>query len=221
MTNCVPVLVREFGHIGRFLNSTMKPAPALPTLITTTDSTQAIETSSFNAYPATRPSLNPSSGQASPSRPGSSHGVRIRPSTPQRHNADERAIPMSPGRSSFVGTVHDPDSFVPPMGQADKLWLWWNKLSSFIISSSFLILVVMWATSVRLVAVIPKWIKGTKPHVYAWDENATHWEKEKVVKDIGYYARQCGYDIKDETVETQDGYFLRFVGYYIVYRHNI
>jgi lysosomal acid lipase/cholesteryl ester hydrolase len=115
---------------------------------------------------------------------------------------------MSPRKSSFVGTVHDPDSFVPPYGPVDKLWLWWNKLSSLVISSSFLILVVLYASCVRIVAVIPKLFKGSKPHVYAWDENAK-WEKEKVVKDIGYYGRQCGYDIKDETVETQDGYFLR------------
>ncbi|KIM27300.1 hypothetical protein M408DRAFT_330180 [Serendipita vermifera MAFF 305830] len=185
----------------------MKPAPVLPTLVTS-DTPEAIETSSFNAFPAGRPSLNPSSGQESPNRPGSAHGVRIRPSTPQRRESSV-AVPMSPGRSSFVGTVHDPDSFVPPMGQVDKLWHWWNKFSSFWISSTFLILVVMWATAARLIAVIPKWFKGTKPHVYAWDENAKHWEKENVVKDIAYYARHCGYDIKDETVETQDGYFLR------------
>ena len=193
----------------------MKPAPVLPTLITI-DSTEAIETSSYNAFPASRPSLNPSSGQPTPSRPSSAHGVRIRPSTPQTPRADEWTAPMSPGRSSFVGTVHDPDSFVPPMSQVDKLWLWWNKLSSFLISSSFLILVVMWATSIRLFSAIPKWLKGAKPHVYAWDENAAHWEKEHVVKDISYYARQCGYDIKDETVETQDGYFLRCVRHSVV-----
>lgn len=192
----------------------MKPAPILPTLATS-NSSQALETSSYNAFPASRPSLNPSSGRASPSRPSSAHGVRIRPGTPQVHhvsnfdNEDTWSAPMSPRKSSFVGTVHDPDSFVPPYGPVDKVWLWWNKLSSFVISSSFLILVVIYATCARLVTIIPKIFKSRKTHVYAWDENDKHQEKEKVVKDIGYYARHCGYDIKDETVETQDGYFLR------------
>jgi hypothetical protein len=215
MRNCVwrsesqTIMVRPLGlHDNR---QSMKPAPVLPTLVTS-NSSQAIETSSYNAFPASRPNLNTSSGQPMPSRPPSAHGVRIRPGTPQVYNsadADAWSSPMSPQKSSFVGTVHDPDSFVPPYGPVDKLWLWWNKLSSFVISSSFLILVVLYASCVRIAAVIPKMFKGSKPHVYAWDEHAKQREREKVVKDIGYYARQCGYDIQDETVETQDGYFLR------------
>jgi lysosomal acid lipase/cholesteryl ester hydrolase len=68
----------------------------------------------------------------------------------------------------------------------------------------------MWASVHRLWVVIPKWLRRQKkPHVYAWDENTRHIREEKVVKDVGYYARQCGYDIRDEDVETQDGYFLR------------
>jgi hypothetical protein len=68
----------------------------------------------------------------------------------------------------------------------------------------------MWASVHRLWVVIPKWFKRQKrPHIYAWDENSRHMHEEKVVKDVSYYARQCGYDIRDEDVETQDGYFLR------------
>jgi hypothetical protein len=116
--------------------------------------------------------------------------------------------PMSPRKSSFVGTVHDPDSFVPPLSTVSKFALWWNKLSSFCISTTFLILVVLWASSARLIAVIPKLLSRSKPHVYAWD-NVERLKDELVVKDVQYYARHCGYDIVDEEVETADGFLLR------------
>jgi len=192
----------------------MKLAPVLPTLVPS-KSTEAIETSSYNAFPASGLTLNPSAGQPFPASPTSAHSVRIRPGTPQIHHAANigvagaRSFPMNSRKSSFVGTVHDPDSFAPPLGRVEEFWLKWNKLSSFVISSTFLILVVLYASCVRVLTGTPKIFKTTKPHVYPWDENARHWKKEKVVKDIGYYARQCGYDIIDETVETQDGYFLR------------
>lgn len=137
------------------------------------------------------------------------HGVRIRPSTPvSRTEAPSNSLKRR--QSSFVGTVHDPDSFVPPYTLLARLGLLWNKVSTFFISSTFLILVVLWASADRLVHAFSYWTKGNKtPHIYAWDENAEHWKQEKVVKDAAYYARQCGFDIKDEEVETQDGYYLR------------
>jgi hypothetical protein len=187
----------------------MKEATPLPTV--RTDNSEALETSSFNAFPASRPSMNPSSNlaeNATPSRPSSSLGVRIRPSTPQS-NAGGFASPLSPRKSSFVGTVHDPESFDPPFSPLAKGSLLWNKLSSFIVSSTFLILVVFWASAIRIAAIIPKLLKRSPPHIYSWEDNAKHWKQEKVVKDIAYYAQHCGYDIKDEEVETQDGYFLR------------
>lgn len=190
----------------------MKHAPSLPTVTTT--SPEAIETSSFNAFPAGRPPLTSSDApldmSGHPSRASSTYGVRIRPGTPNTYATHASSQPISPRKSSFVGTVHDPDSFIPPLSTASKFSLAWNKLSTFVISSTFLILVVIWASVHRLWVVIPQWARGSKrPNIYAWDENAPHWKKEKIVKDIGYYARQCGYDIRDEDVETQDGYFLR------------
>ena len=44
--------------------------------------------------------------------------------------------------------------------------------------------------------------------IYTWDR-PEHRDKESVVNDIGYYARQVGLDIVDEEVETADGYLLR------------
>ncbi|CAG8769514.1 15351_t:CDS:2, partial [Acaulospora colombiana] len=100
-------------------------------------------------------------------------------------------------------------SFDPPLSPFAKGSLLWNKLSSFVISSSFLVLVVLWATTARIITLIRRLLKGSTPHIYAWEDNSEHWKQEKVVKDIAYYAQHCGYDIKDEEVETQDGYFLR------------
>ncbi len=41
-----------------------------------------------------------------------------------------------------------------------------------------------------------------------WDD-PKRWSKEKLVKDVRYYATSCGFEIVNETVETQDGYYLR------------
>lgn len=85
-------------------------------------------------------------------------------------------------------------------------------ISQFIanaLSSTFLILVVIWALSARLLIAIPRMLWGPgKPEVKAWDDER-RWKKEKLVKDVRYYARSCGFDIVNEQVETADGYFLR------------
>lgn len=192
----------------------MKQAPTLPTV--TTIGPSAVEISSFNAYPASRPTLDASNVGFDPShhpssRPSSRHGIRIRPGTPNSHGTTFSSHPMSPTRSSFVGTVHDPDSFIPPLSTVAKLGLWWNKFTSFWISTTFLVLVVGYATVHRILITLPNWFKRStgQSHIDAWNDNSDHWKKEKVVKDPGYYARHCGYDLVDEEVETQDGYFLR------------
>jgi hypothetical protein len=43
---------------------------------------------------------------------------------------------------------------------------------------------------------------------FPWDDSA-RWKKEKCVKDVRYYARAVGFDIADEEVETEDGFYLR------------
>lgn len=184
----------------------MKPAPPLPTTIMS--SPETVEASSFNAFPAGRPILHNSGLLDHPSDTSSTHSVRIRPGTPLSAHQKGVSSPSSPRKSSFVGTVHDPDSFVPPLGKISKVGLWWNKTSSFFISSTFLVLVVLWASCIRIAAVIPKLFSGPKLHVYAWD-NTDKMKREKVVKDVQHYARDCGFDIIDEEVETADGFLLR------------
>ena len=76
------------------------------------------------------------------------------------------------------------------------------------LSSGFLLLVIIWALSVRLLAAIPKFFAPTVKEQKEWDD-PKRWNKEKLVKDVRYYAASCGFEIINETVETQDGYYLR------------
>lgn len=66
----------------------------------------------------------------------------------------------------------------------------------------------MWAFFHRLRKQVPVWIRREQPIVYSWDQ-PEHPKKERVVNDVSYYARQVGFDIVDEEVETADGYLLR------------
>lgn len=58
-----------------------------------------------------------------------------------------------------------------------------------------------------------RWLKGLKDErkrrEWDTDERREKYKREKVVKDIQYYARQCGFDVIEQTVETKDGYLLR------------
>ncbi|CBQ71445.1 related to YEH1-steryl ester hydrolase [Sporisorium reilianum SRZ2] len=76
------------------------------------------------------------------------------------------------------------------------------------LSSGFLMLVIIWALSVRLLAAVPKFFAPTVKEQKEWDD-PKRWRKEKLVKDVRYYAASCGFEIVNETVETQDGYYLR------------
>lgn len=76
-------------------------------------------------------------------------------------------------------------------------------------SAVFLILIVCLALASRLLDALLPW--RWKPRANKdrpWDDSS-RWRKEKTVKDPGYYARSCGFDLVDQTVETDDGYFLR------------
>lgn len=83
-----------------------------------------------------------------------------------------------------------------------------TQTTANILSSFFLLLVVVWALAVRLLAAIPKLLAPTIIEQKEWDD-PKRWNKEKLVKDVRYYATSCGFEIINETVETQDGYYLR------------
>ena len=166
---------------------------------TTTTTSSSLPTSTSTA---TRPIL--SSLQNTPA----SHitGLRSRPHSPRSHPMHRSNSPH--GRSSFVGTVHSHESFQPRPTVSSRIRLFATQTFSLIISSFFLTFVVIWASFHRLQKQVPAWIRREQPKVHSWDR-PEHRKKERVVNDVGYYARQVGFDIVDEEVETADGYLLR------------
>ncbi|KAN0062337.1 hypothetical protein ACQY0O_005219 [Thecaphora frezii] len=99
----------------------------------------------------------------------------------------------------------------PAYGQptlSSRFRLMCSQTLANVLSSFFLILVVTWALSVRLVSSLPNFFTPQIVELKEWDD-APRWKKEKLVKDVRYYAASCGFEIRNETVETQDGYYLR------------
>lgn len=136
-------------------------------------------------------------------------------------------------------------ALVPPPHQtwSDKVRFVRHQLWATLLSSIFLIFVVVWALVVRTVdryasswdmmSVLGFASPGSSPatsrpatpspgngngngnghgkpatRLPDWDQ-PERWKDEKLVKDVRYYARTCGFDIVNETVITRDGYHLR------------
>lgn len=82
------------------------------------------------------------------------------------------------------------------------------QITAAVVSSALLLFVVAVGLVIRLVGFIPRWLRRPPRRQPSWD-NREKWKKERLVKDPQYYARNCGFDIIDETAETEDGYYLR------------
>lgn len=89
-----------------------------------------------------------------------------------------------------------------------KFWLWFTQTLSFVISSLFLACVVAWAVFSSLWASLFAFWGGTPRQVFEWDQK-DKWSGEESTRDVQYYARQAGFDIVDEEVETEDGFLLK------------
>ena len=163
------------------------------------------------------------SNATSISRPSSAASMRVRvdkqtaesvqSSGPFTHVPNGYASdgdPSADGAELWVHRGGAPAYGKPTWYKYFKLQL--NQLLANTLSSVFLILVVIWALSVRFFAYVPVLLglapKKEKEELHEWDD-PKRWKKEKLVKDVGYYARSCGFDIVDETVETEDGFYLR------------
>jgi hypothetical protein len=85
-----------------------------------------------------------------------------------------------------------------------------NQLISFVLSTVFLLGVVIWAFTAEALYSIPNFFKWSPDPKYAWDDDK-YWRREgkKVTKEPADYAHQVGLDIENQTVETEDGYLLR------------
>lgn len=96
------------------------------------------------------------------------------------------------------------------MTATDHVKLAYRQLFSFIISTVFLGGVVCWALAVEAVSMVPKLLWRERTKQYPWDDDK-YWRKQghKISKEPADYARQIGMDIEHQTVETEDGFFLK------------
>ncbi|ODN74232.1 hypothetical protein L202_07677 [Cryptococcus amylolentus CBS 6039] len=96
-----------------------------------------------------------------------------------------------------------------PLTIGAKLNLIFIQSVSIVLSTFFLTAVVAWAMTAEVCKALPKWVWPDRPMKFPWDDEE-YWKKEKTVsKDPAFYARQVGMDIEHQTVETEDGYFLK------------
>ncbi|WVF69990.1 hypothetical protein IAT40_004775 [Kwoniella sp. CBS 6097] len=97
-----------------------------------------------------------------------------------------------------------------PLSLWSKINLFINQTISIVLSTYFLIFVVLWAFSAEIAKALPKWVWPDAPKKFPWDDEK-YWKKEgkRVSKDPADYAKQVGMDIEHQTVETEDGYYLK------------
>ncbi|KAK4704098.1 lysosomal acid lipase/cholesteryl ester hydrolase, partial [Phenoliferia sp. Uapishka_3] len=134
-------------------------------------------------------------------------------STPSRPRP--RAYTLSHSAFGSFGTF--PSTARAGPVPAPTLWsrvrLFFLQLVSNSASAGFLVLIVVWALSARGLNASLNYILGrnSKRSRRDWDtdEMEAKYSREKVVKDIKYYARNCGFDIEEQVVETKDGYLLK------------
>ena len=70
----------------------------------------------------------------------------------------------------------------------------------------------MWAMAAEVARGLPRWVWPDRPRSFPWDDDR-YWKREgkKVSKDPSDYARQVGMEIEHQTIESEDGYFLKCV----------
>lgn len=101
-----------------------------------------------------------------------------------------------------------------PLTRLEKLRLAINQSISIVISTAFLLAVVAYALCIETLVFAPKLIRRflgiDKDAAYDWDDHKK-WKKERVTKDPKDYARNCGMEIEEQTIVTEDGFYLRYV----------
>lgn len=156
-------------------------------------------------YP-NRPGISRSSSTGSTTSTGNRGILRRifidRATTPTQH----LTRPTFPPPSSSTYSPLPPS----PLTISSKVNLFINQTISILLSTVFLTFVVAWALFAEITKGLPKWVWRTSPKVFPWDDQK-YWQKEgrKVSKDPSDYARQVGMDIEHQTVETEDGYYLK------------
>lgn len=134
-------------------------------------------------------------------------------STPSRPRP--RAFTLSHSAFGSFGTFPSTARSGPlaPPTLRSRFKLFWLQLFANAASAAFLVLIVIWALTARFFQGAYRVARGLSVprHRREWDtdEARAYRKTEKVVKDIQYYARRCGFDIIEQTVETKDGYLLK------------
>ncbi|EIW73046.1 hypothetical protein TREMEDRAFT_42161 [Tremella mesenterica DSM 1558] len=149
------------------------------------------------------PISRPSSAASTSSNRGVLRRIFIdRATTPSQHLTRPTFPP--PSLSTYAPQPHQ------PLTLWAKIDLILVQTMSVLMSTFFLAFVVGWAVAAEVAKAFPKWVWPDKPKHFPWDDEK-YWRKEgrKVSKDPRDYARQVGMDIEHQTVETEDGYYLR------------
>ncbi|GAA5927302.1 uncharacterized protein JCM15063_005858 [Sporobolomyces koalae] len=134
-------------------------------------------------------------------------------STPSRPRP--RAFTLSHSAFGSFGTFPSTARSGPlaPPTIKSRFKLFFLQLFANTASAAFLCLIIVWALASQGLNFVVRWMKGTRPDRARreWDteEARAKYEQEKCVKDIRYYARNCGFDVIEQTVETKDGYLLK------------
>ncbi|KAK0522178.1 hypothetical protein OC834_006378 [Tilletia horrida] len=168
-------------------------------------------------------------------RPLSAASLRVRVEKQSQATADALAMYNRPPNG--FEDYEEPDIWTPRGGaplyaQHSLYWrlrLAWSQLLALILSSSFLIFIIVWALSIQVIAALLRLAPWPFSRVFIalgllppeggvrlpptnkdreWDDHK-RWKKEKLVKDVRYYASTCGFEIVNEQVETEDGFYLR------------
>lgn len=135
-----------------------------------------------------------------------------RPSTPSIQQREYLRIPhdydVDFNIPSFISTERG--GLIKPPTLRSRIRLQWSQFWANAISTAFLLFIVIWALTYRSLCYILATIRGRDKSrsPRPWDDPA-RWKQEKLVRDVKYYARTCGYDIIDQVVTTEDGYHLR------------
>ena len=82
---------------------------------------------------------------------------------------------------------------------------------ALVLSSSFLMLVVLWATLRAVLLALPKALRPKiAKKTYEWDRHEL-FQDEVVTGDVSYYAKAVGMHIEVDEITTQDGFILKCV----------
>lgn len=135
-----------------------------------------------------------------------------RPSTPGIQQREWQRIPHDYEQDFDIPTFLSTErgGFIRPPTLRSRVKLLWTQTIANAISTFFLLIIIVWALASRATRYLSLHVRGLhKPRLpRPWDDPAK-WEKEKLVKDVKYYAASCGFEIQDQEVITKDGYKLR------------